>query len=137
MSVSLLLRALAVAVAAMVLNLLAAFAWVWIYSLAVAPGHDAAFYQSHARVAGPICDILFGIPLLFGAGWLIARHAGWRAGAIIGMFYVLIDLAALVSTTQQGLAGAWPLALVSYLTKMAAAALGGFLGRQGWESRGA
>jgi hypothetical protein len=119
------LRSLAVAVPAMALNIACAFAWVAIYSLLIAPGQSEAAYQAYAMRAVPWSAVIAGMPILFGAGWLVARWhgGGWRTGLVAGIFYLAIDLAIVVAA---GALAAMPAMLaLSYTTKIAAAALGG------------
>ena len=119
------LRSIAVAVAAMVLNVGAAFLWVTIYSMLIAPGQDEAAYQAYAMRVAPWSSVIAGAPILFGAGWLLARWhgGGWRAGLWAAGAYVLID--ALILAVA-GAFGAFPgIVALSGVTKLAAAALGG------------
>lgn len=127
MSAALVLRSLAVAIAAMVLNVAAAFLWVFIYSLLIAPGQDEAFYQAYAQRAAPWCSVIAGVPILFGAGWLLARWhgGGWRVGIGAGLAYIVIDFAIILAA---GMLAAFPAILaLSYATKLGGAALGGVL----------
>lgn len=123
----LLLRALLFAVAAMAFNVAAAFLWVWCYSIALAPGHDEAFYQAYAQRAAPISSLVAGTPILFAAGWLSARRFPDRAvlaGALVGILYAAIDLAILGAV-----ASAIPVGIVigSVASKIGASALAGWL----------
>jgi hypothetical protein len=116
-------RGLGLGVLAMLLNVLVAFAWVFFYSVAIAPGHDGAFYQAYAQRVAPICAILAGVPILFGAGRLAARGPRRDLAALLpAAAYIVLDL---VLVAAGGLwPSAWSLAL-SYLTKLAAACAGG------------
>jgi len=122
------LRGIGLGVGAMVLNVAVAFLWVWIYAIAVAPGHEGAYYQAYAARVAPISAIVFGIPLLFAVGYLTARRASVALPALIpAATYILID-ALLLS-----MAPAWPplwTVAISYLTKAAAAWLGGSVARR-------
>ncbi len=120
----LILRALLLAIAAMALNVACAFLWVWLYSVAVAPGHDEAFYQAYAQDAAPISSLVAGAPILFAAGWLSGRRAERPilAGMLVGIIYAVIDLAILASVPNN--IPAWIL-IVSATTKIGASALGG------------
>ena len=123
--VKLILRGVAVAVAAMALNIACAFLWVAIYSHLIAPGQGEAAYQVYAMRAVPWTAVIAGIPILFGAGWLLARWhgGGWRTGIWADVFYLAVDLAILIAA---GLLTSmlWIVAL-SHATKLAAAAIGG------------
>ena len=125
MGVKLILRGLAIAVAAMALNIACAFLWVAIYAHVIAPGQGEAAYQAYALRAVPWSAVIAGIPILFGAGWLLARWhgGGWRTGLWAGVFYLVVDMAILLAA---GIVASmlWIVA-ISYVTKLAAASLGG------------
>jgi hypothetical protein len=125
MGAKLILRGLAVAVAAMALNIACAFLWVAIYSHLIAPGQGEAAYQAYAMRAVPWSAVVAGVPILFGAGWLLARWhgGGLRAGLWAGAFYLAIDFAIILAAGGLG-AMAW-IVLLSYATKLPSAALGG------------
>ena len=118
-------RGLGLGLLAMLLNVLVAFAWVFFYSVAIAPGHDGAFYQAYAQRVAPISGIVAGIPIFVAAGWLAAQGPrGERAALLPAASYILLDLLLL------GISGLWPslwLLALSYLTKVAAAWGGGRL----------
>ena len=119
------LRGIGLGVAAMLLNVAVAFLWVWIYSLALAPGHDGGFYQAYAQRVAPVSSILAGVPLLLGAGYLAARgDRPLLASLIPAGAYILLDFVLMV---LGGLSEAPVTILISYVTKIAAAALGGLL----------
>jgi hypothetical protein len=125
MNIRLAWRSIAVAIGAMVLNVAMSFVWVFLYSVLIAPGQSEAAYQAYAMRAAPWCSVIAGVPILFGAGWLLARWhgGGWRTGIGAGIAYVVIDMAVIASA---GMLTAFPLILVlSYATKLGAAALGG------------
>ena len=127
MGLALALRSLATAVAAMVLNVACAFLWVLIYSMLIAPGQDEAAYQAYAMRVAPWSSVIAGIPILFAAGWLLARWhgGGWRTGICAGIAYVVIDGAMLLSLGV--LLDFLAVVAWSFTTKLAAAALGGAL----------
>jgi hypothetical protein len=116
-------RGLGLGALAMALNVLVAFAWVFLYSVAIAPGHDGAFYQAYAQRVAPISAVLAGVPILFAAGWLAARGPRPQPAALLpAAAYIILDL---LLVAAGGLwPSAWSLAL-SYLTKLAAAWAGG------------
>ena len=121
------LRALALAVAAMAVNVACAFLWVFVYSALIAPGQEEAAYQAYAMRAAPWVSVIAGIPILFVAGWLLARWqgGGWQVGILAAIAYVTIDFAIL--TLADALAAIAPIVALSFATKLAAAALGGRL----------
>ena len=125
MGVALLLRSLAVALAAMVLNVAAAFLWVAIYSLLIAPGQDQTAYEAYAMRAAPWSSVIAGIPILFAAGWLLARWhgGGWGTGIWAAAAYILIDVIVLAAAV--GMTAFSPVVALSAVTKLGAAALGG------------
>jgi hypothetical protein len=125
MGVKLILRGFAVAVPAMILNIACAFLWVAIYSHLIAPGQGEAAYQAYAMRAVPWSAVIAGVPILFGAGWLLARWhgGGWRTGLLAGVFYLIVDLAILLAAG--GVGGMLGIVALSYATKLGAASLGG------------
>ncbi len=122
------LRGIGLGVLALLLNVLVAFLWVFLYSVAIAPGHDGAFYQAYAQRVAPISAIIAGLPILFAAGWLSARGSGVILAALVPAgAYIVLDL---VLNAIGGLSPAiWILAL-SYATKLAAGWAGGRLALQ-------
>lgn len=121
-----LVRALGLAVSAMVLNTALFLLWLWFHSVALAPGHDPAFYEAYARRAAPVAGIVAGIPLLFAAGWLAAALGEGRgpiaAAVLVAILYAAIDTLLLLLFAAAPVP--WGLALISYATKLAAAAAG-------------
>lgn len=115
--------------AVMVLNVAISFAVVWAWSVFVEPGHDQAFYQAFALKAAPISSVVAGIPLMFGAGWLIARkrdrRAGLMAAGAVALLYIVVDGALLLAYQIKGSDWLWP--LISYPTKALAALAGAFM----------
>jgi hypothetical protein len=127
MEAKLILRSLAVAVPAMVVNVACSFLWVLIYSMLIAPGQDEAAYQAYAMRAAPWCSVIAGVPILFGASWLLARWhgGGWRTGICAALAYVALDVAIIFAAGA--LAAMAGIVALSCATKLAAAALGGAL----------
>lgn len=127
MKLPVILRGVGLGLAALALTVAIAFAWVWVYSIGVAPGHDAAFYQAYAERVAPICAIVAGVPILYAGGWLAARGTGtrWQLPALLpAITYVAID-AALLAALAAGQRPAAALLLLSWGSKLAAAWLGG------------
>ena len=120
-------RSLVVAVAAMILNVACAFLWVFIYSAFIAPGQSEAAYQAYAMRAAPWSSVIAGIPILLGAGWLLARWqgGGWQVGIFAAVAYVTLDF--IILTAAGALGEIAPIVALSFATKLAAAALGGRL----------
>lgn len=108
--------------------------WVFVYSVGVDPGHDPRSYQLYGQRIAPMFGILLGIPLMIAAGWLSARGTtGMLAPLLPVIFYVLLDIALCAAGNL------WPPAwslIVSWLTKLGAAWVGGTLARQAALRRG-
>lgn len=123
--VKLVLKSLALAVGAMALNVACAFLWVAIYSWLIAPGQSEAAYEAYAMRISPWSSVIAGMPILFGAGWLLARWhgGGWRTGICAGLAYAVLDFAILLAAGV--LVSMFGIVAVSLSTKIAAAALGG------------
>ncbi len=109
----------------MVLNVAVAFLWVAIYSLLIAPGQEKAAYEAYAMRAAPWSSVIAGMPILFGAGWLLARWhgGGWETGIWAAAAYILLDIVILAAAG--GMSAFSPIVALSAVTKLGAAALGG------------
>lgn len=133
-SPGLVVRAALYAIAAMLLNIVISILWVAFYSFAIEPGRNLAFYQSYADRTVPLVSLIAGIPLLLAAGWLIGRgrpgRAGLQAGAMVGIGYAVIDCA-IIFAFAAGQAIPWGQIAVSYATKIAAGAFGGWIAARG------
>lgn len=132
-SPGLVVRAALYAIAAMLLNIVVSILWVAFYSFAIEPGRDVAFYQAYADRAVPLVSLIAGLPLLLGAGWLIGRGRGRtapHAGAMVGIAYAVIDCA-IVFAFAAGQPTPWGQIALSYATKIAAGALGGWIAARG------
>ena len=124
------LRSVAIAVGAMVLNVVFAFLWVFIYSTFIAPGQGEAAYKAYAMRVAPWSSVIAGIPILFAAGWLLARWqgGGWQVGICAAIAYVVIDILILAAARALG---EYPtIVALSAATKLAAAALGGAMAQR-------
>ena len=123
------IRTIGLALLALALGVLIVIIWVTIYSEVIDTGRGQAFYEAYANRIAPIIGIVSGIPLLFGAGWITARQrhpgAGWQAGAAVGIAYAVIDMP-LVAALAGG-AIPWSYVVLSYASKIAAAAAGGWV----------
>lgn len=124
------MRAILLAIAAMIIGIVLTILWVAIYSAAIEPGRDLAYYQDYATASAPLVGIIVGIPILFVAGWFAGRgHSGTRAisaGAAVGIAYAVVDVAVLFLFAGDREIP-WTMVGLSYATKIAASAAGGFL----------
>lgn len=123
----LVLLALAIAVATMIANVAVSIAWVFVYSELIDPGRSNDFYNAYAQRVVPGSSIIAGIPILFAAGWWIARGRvrPVTTALLVPAWYGAIDLAILL-TVAANLASSGLIA-VSFATKLLAAAAGGAL----------
>lgn len=117
------------ALVVMVVNVAISFLYVAVYSYVISPGHDIAHYQAHAQFSAPYSSIIAGMPLMFLAGRWIGRRGtpdvAVQAALGVWLVYAAIDLAIVIPA---GTARLIPLVIVSLLTKLAAAYLGGRAG---------
>jgi hypothetical protein len=115
--------------AVMILNVAISFVVVWVWGTFFEPGHPEAYYQAFAQKAAPVSSVVFGMPLMFGAGWLIAcgrtRHDGLMAAGAVALLYVVVDVAILLALKVEAQHWFWP--LISYPTKLIAGLAGGWL----------
>ena len=115
------------ALVVMILNVALHVLYMVVYSFVINPGHEAAFYQTHAEYTAPYSSVIAGIPLMFLAGrWIggkVEEGNSARAGFFVWLVYFLIDITVVI------IAGAFTglalILIVSYTTKLAAAYLGG------------
>jgi ABC-type transport system involved in cytochrome c biogenesis permease subunit len=116
----------ATALVVMVVNVAISFLYMVVYSYVINPGHDIAYYQAHAQVSAPYSSIIAGMPLMFlGGRWIGGRwspDAAVRSALGVWLVYAAIDLAIIIPAGHGRLI---PLVIVSLLTKLAAAYLGG------------
>jgi len=123
-----LIRSIGLALLALALGVVFVVIWVTIYSEIINPGRGDGFYETYAMRVAPVIGIATGIPLLFTGGWLAARKpgsiAGWQAGAAVGVAYAVIDLPLIAALA--GGAIPWGYVALSYSSKIAAAAAGGW-----------
>ena len=116
-------RAFGGALIAQVAQIAAAFGWVAVYSAVIDPGQPFATYQAHAQASGPWVSILAGAPIFYVASRWIARSQP-TALALFAIF-VVIDGGLLVGMTESWSGFPFVLVGLSYVTKLAACALGG------------
>ncbi len=117
---------LGIAILVLVANVAASALYMVVFSYVIDPGHDRQYYNDHIQVAGPYCSIVAGIPLMFLAGWWVARWwkraLGVRAAWIVWLAYTVIDLAVLAMARMSARVAL--LFVVSFVTKLAAAHVG-------------
>ena len=120
------------AIAVMIINVAIHILYMVAYSYVINPGHDAAYYQAHARVSAPYSSIVVGMPLMFLACRWIGRKFAARfvitAALLVWLVYFLIDITVLMFAGEL-----FRLALVfiiSFVTKLAAAYFGGLAARK-------
>ena len=123
-------RAAGLAVAIMIINVLLSVVVIAVYSYAIAPGHDAAFYEAAAPRIAPWSSVTLGAPLFFGAAYWSARRRPDRnalafAGAIF-LVYAAIDVTVVLAAG--GPEGQIGVVLLSLGTKLAAALGGASIG---------
>lgn len=115
----------------LVVNVAISVLYMVVYSYLINPGHDTAFYQAHAQIAAPYSSILAGMPLMY----LAARWVGGKApadsaiavGLGVWLVYVVIDLAIVIPVASARLV---PLIIISDMTKLGAAYVGGVAARK-------
>lgn len=118
-----------VALLVLVVNVAVSILYMVVYGHLIDPGHEEQYYQAHIAIAAPYCSIVAGIPLMFLAGWWVGgwweREFAVKAALVVWLAYALIDISVLLA------AGLTPkvavLFAVSFLTKLAAAYLGGWV----------
>ncbi len=120
------------AIIVLVLNVGIHILYMVAYSYVINPGQDAAHYQAHAQVSAPYSSIVVGMPLMF----LVCRWVGRRfaarfsvpAALLVWLAYWLIDVTVLVFAGE--LHRLALLFVISFVTKFAAAYLGGLGARK-------
>ena len=121
------------AIAVMIINVAIHVLYMVAYSYVINPGHDAAYYQAHARVSAPYSSIVVGMPLMFLACRWIGRKFAARfvitAALLVWLVYFLIDITAILFAAE--LSSRLVLVfIISSVTKFAAAYLGGLAARK-------
>ena len=120
------------AITVLVANVVIHILYMVAYSYLINPGQDAAHYQAHANLSAPYSSILIGMPLMF----LVCRWVGRRfaarlsvtAALLVWLVYFLIDISVLVFAGE--LSRVAVLFVISFVTKLAAAFLGGLAARK-------
>lgn len=121
-------RAAALGLAATALLTVVIVVWVLVHAYVVAPGHPPGLYQAYAARVAPIAGIILGMPLFALAGFLAVRRHAYALPLALApaAAFILIDLI-LLAAFQPAAFAAWLLLLLSWLSKLAAALLGGRL----------
>ena len=120
------------AIAVMIINVAIHILYMVAYSYVINPGQDAAYYQAHAQVSAPYSSIVVGMPLLF----LVCRWIGKKfaarfvitAALLVWAVYFLIDITIIMFAGE--LSRVALLFIISFVTKFAAAYLGGLAARK-------
>lgn len=119
--------------AVMITNVAIHILYMVVYSYVINPGHDAAYYQAHAQVSAPFSSIVAGMPLMFLACRWIGRNVAARfvitAALLVWLVYFLIDMTVLLFAAELSSRLAL-LFVISFVTKFAAAYLGGLAARK-------
>lgn len=117
----------------MALAMGAAFVWVFLYSMFINPGQDEAFYQAYAQQSSPVVAVVAGAVIMLLAAWVGARGRTFaqamRVGLLMAATYIVVDVAILLAVGVG--AEIVPIAAASYLTKIAGAFTGAWLGTRG------
>lgn len=122
-------RAVALGLAATALLTAVIFAWVLVYALVVAPGHPPAFYQAYAADVAPLAGIVLGLAVFALTGHLAVRHRSYSLPLTLipAATFILLDML-LLTAFQRSAFAAWPLLVLSWLSKLFAAWVGGRFG---------
>jgi hypothetical protein len=120
------------AIAVMVINVAIHILYMVAYSYVINPGQGATHYQAHAQLSAPYSSIFVGMPLMF----LVCRWIGKKfvarfsvtAALLVWLVYFLIDITVLVFAGEFGRLAL--LFVISFITKFAAAYLGGLAARK-------
>lgn len=122
-----------VALGVLIANVAIHILYMVVYSYVINPGHDAAYYQAHAQVSAPYSSIVVGMPLMFLAcRWLgrkFAARFAITAAFLVWLVYFLIDLTVVLFAEELSSRLAL-LFILSFVTKFAAAYLGGHAARE-------
>ena len=119
-------------IAVLVTNVAIHILYMVAYSYVIKPGQDPAHYQAHAQLSAPYSSIFVGMPLMF----LVCRWIGKKfvarfsvtAALLVWLVYFLIDVTVLVFAGEFSRLAL--LFVISFVTKFAAAYLGGLAARK-------
>lgn len=120
------------AIAVMVINVAIHILYMVAYSYVINPGQAEAHYQAHAQSSAPYSSIFVGVPLMYLACRWIGKKFVPRfsvtAALLVWLIYFLIDITVLVFAGE--LSRLAVLFAISFITKFAAAYLGGLAARK-------
>ena len=121
------------AIAVMIINVAIHVLYMVAYSYVINPGHEVAYYQAHAQVSAPYSSIVVGMPLMFLACRWIGRKFAARfvitAALLVWLVYFLVDLTVVLFAAEPS-SRLLLLFIISFVTKFAAAYLGGLAARK-------
>jgi len=120
------------ALAVMVTNIAIHILYMVVYSYLINPGENAAYYKAHAELSAPYSSIVVGMPLMF----IVSRWIGARfearscvtAALLVWLVYFLVDFS--IVGFSGALGRVTILFAISFVTKLAAAYLGGLAARK-------
>ena len=120
------------AIAVLVINVAIHILYMVAYYHLINPGQDTAHYHAHAELSAPYSSIVVGMPLMF----LVCRWIGKKfaarlsvtAALLVWLVYFLIDITVLVFAGEFSRLAL--LFVISFVTKFAAAYLGGLAARK-------
>ena len=123
---------IAAAIAVLVINVAIHVLYMVAYYHLINPGQDTAHYHAHAELSAPYSSIFVGMPLMFLAcrwvGKKFAARFSVTAALLVWLAYFLIDITVLVFAGE--LSRLALLFVISFVTKFAAAYLGGLAARR-------
>lgn len=120
------------AIAVLVINVAIHVLYMVAYYHFINPGQDTAHYHAHAELSAPYSSIFVGMPLMF----LVCRWIGKKfaarlsvtAALLVWLVYFLIDITVVVFAGEFSRLAL--LFVISFITKFAAAYLGGLAARK-------
>lgn len=120
------------AIAVLITNVAIHILYMVAYSYLINPGKDAVHYQAHAQLSAPYSSIVIGMPLMFlVCRWISGKfeaRLSVTAALLVWLVYFLIDITVFVFAGERGWLAL--LFLISFVTKLAAAYLGGLAARK-------
>ncbi len=120
------------AIAVLVINVAIHVLYMVAYYHLINPGQDTAHYQAHAELSAPYSSIFVGMPLMFFVcrwiGKKFAARFSVTAALLVWLVYFLIDITVLVFAGEFSRLAL--LFVISFITKFAAAYLGGLAARK-------
>lgn len=120
------------AIAVMVISVAILILYMMAYGRLINPGQTAAHYLAHAKASAPYSTVFVGMPLMFLACLWIGRKFADQlvitAALLVWLVYCLIDMTLLMLGGE--LSRLPFFFVISYLTKLPAAYLGGLAARK-------